>query len=192
MISSSSPAMSLTLRATACTRFIISASRPFCTAAGGSGNDSKKDLKKLLKKHKLNEKKSSPTPVSTASSGDNVSEDSKKKLNDLLLKFNERRASTKQNEAVRMARPNAVTEEDLEPVSMEGVDPDVAVAAHRVSRHLAKDDRGKTKRIESDLVKRLKSIAEDTDSSQESMAGGEKGADIAQMLGSFKVCVKLG
>ena len=184
--------MSLTLRATASTRFVVTASRSFCTAGGGSDGDSKKDLKKLLKKHKSKEKKSSPASASAASSGDNINEESKKKLNDLLLKFNERRASTKQNEAIKMTRPNAVTEEDLDPVSMEGVDPDVAVAAHRVSRHLAKDDRGETKRIESDLVRRLRTIAEDTDSSRESMAGGEKGADIAQMLGSFKVCMKLG
>merc|ERR1719500_782435 len=70
---------------------------------------------------------------------------------------------------------------------MEGVDPDVAVAAHKVSTHLAKDDRAETKRIESDLVKRLRNIAEDTDSSREAMAGGEKGTGLAQMLSTFKV-----
>ena len=182
--------MSLTLRAVTSSRLFAAATRQraFCTGGGDSGDsgggDSKKDLKRLLKKHKLKEKK-----ITTSTTGNELKPESNAKLNDLLLKLNEKRASSKQNEVVKMTKPNVMKEGDLDPVSMEGVDPDVAVAAHKVSTHLAKDDRAETKRIESDLVKRLRNIAEDTDSSREAMAGGEKGTGLAQMLSTFKVCM---
>ena len=179
--------MSLTLRAATSSRLFATTTRPrpFCTGVGDSGGDSKNDLKRLLKKHKLKEKKT-PSP-STENELKVETVERNAKLNDLLLKLNEKRASSKQNEAIKMTKPNIMMEDDLDPVSMEGVDPDVVVAAHKVSTHLAKDDRAETKRIESDLVKRLRTIAEDTDSNREAMAGGEKGPDLAQMLSTFKV-----
>ena len=176
--------MSLTLRAVTTSRLLASTTRPrpFCTGAGDSGGDSKNDLKKLLKKHKLKDKK--PPPSSTENE---VKVESNAKLNDLLLKLNEKRASTKKKEAIKMTKPNVMKDEDLDPVSVEGVEPEVVVAAHKVSSHLAKNDRVETKRIESDLVKKLRNIAEDTDSNRDAMAGGEKGPDLAQMLSTFKV-----
>ena len=182
--------MSLTLRAVTSTRLLSAATRTraFCTGTDDSGGDSKNDLKKLLKKHKLKEKKTSPAPPATESTEESQSKpESNAKLNDLLLKLNEKRDASKQNEAIKMTKPNIVLEDDLDPVSMKGVDPEVVVAAHKVSTHLAKDDRVETKRIESDLVKRLRTIAEDTDSNRDAMAGGEKGPDLAQMLSTFKV-----
>ena len=186
MISSTVSVMSLTLRAATSSRLFAAQTRqrPFCTGTGDSGDDSKKDLKRLLKKHKLKEKKTPPS-----STEGKLKAESNAKLNDLLLKLNEKRASSKQNEPMKMTKPNIMREEDLDPVSMEGVDPEVMVAAHKVSTHLAKDDRAETKRIESDLVKRLRTIADDTDSNREAMAGGERGPDLAQMLSTFKVWV---
>lgn len=180
--------MSLTLRAATSSRLFAATTRPrpFCTGVGDSGvGDSKNDLKRLLKKHKLKEKKTPSSSTENELKVETVERNAK--LNDLLLKLNEKRASSKQNEAIKMTKPNIMMEDDLDPVSMEGVDPDVVVAAHKVSTHLAKDDRAETKRIESDLVKRLRTIAEDTDSNREAMAGGEKGPDLAQMLSTFKV-----
>jgi len=181
--------MSLTLRTVTSARLLSAAARtrPFCTGTDDSGGDSKNDLKKLLKKHKLKEKTTPPAPATATNEESQSKPESNAKLNDLLLKLNEKRAASKQNEAIKMTKPNIVLEDDLDPVSMKGVDPEVVVAAHKVSTHLAKDDRVETKRIESDLVKRLRTIAEDTDSNREAMAGGEKGPDLAQMLSTFKV-----
>ena len=181
--------MSLTLRTVTSARLLAAATRTraFCTGADDSGGDSKNDLKKLLKKHKLKEKKTPPAPATATNEESQSKPESNAKLNELLLKLNEKRAASKQNEAIKMTKPNIVLEDDLDPVSVKGVDPEVVVAAHKVSTHLAKDDRVETKRIESDLVKRLRTIAEDTDSNREAMAGGEKGPDLAQMLSTFKV-----
>ena len=181
--------MSLTLRAVTSARLLAAATRTraFCSGADDSSGDSKNDLKKLMKKHKLKEEKTPPAPATATNEESQSKPESNAKLNDLLLKLNEKRAASKQNEAIKMTKPNIVLEDDLDPVSVKGVEPDVIVAAHKVSTHLAKDDRVETKRIESDLVKRLRTIAEDTDSNREAMAGGEKGPDLAQMLSTFKV-----
>jgi hypothetical protein len=67
-----------------------------------------------------------------------------------------------------------------------GVDPSLAAAATKVSQHLGKDERSKSKRIESDILRQLKSITKETEVERKESGGGEK-RDIAQLIGSFKV-----
>ena len=119
----------------------------------------------------------------------NKNNETNNKIDDLLGDFKKKKEeqATKKAAKVKLAKPKEISPEERKKLDTRGVHPEAAAAAQSVSKHLAGNDERKTsKRIESDILKKLRSLAKETEKSKANAAGEDR-SELSDLIGTFKV-----